>query len=439
MKINAFQFITTDIWRLRLRDLPPAQSFLIKHLRIIILTVRRFFEDKCPVRASSLTFFSLLSIGPLIALAFGIAKGFGMETFLETQVLNKIPAQEEVLQQITQYAKALLEETKGAVVAGFGVALLFWSVVKVLIHIEMSVNDIWKIERSRSWKRKISNYLSFIVLAPILMVIYTSIPVFLSSQITLIAEKAAIVHKISPVLLGLLNWSPYVVICGIFTFIYLIIPNTHVNFVSGLLGGIIAGTIFIAVQSLYIFSQVGITRLNPIYGSLAALPLLLIWLNLGWNIFLIGSEYAYAHQNVDNYEYEPDFSNISPYFRKLLALQILQLLAHRFLRNEPPLGANEISHSLEIPIRHVSDTLAKLVSCRLVSNVHRQDFDDYVFQPASDIHLWTLNYTIGAMEKNGVNQIPVGNSQDMQRLEEAMEKIGAVIETSPTNKLITDI
>jgi len=362
-----------------------------------------------------------------------------MEEFVEIQVLKKIPAQEEVLQQITQYAKAPLEETKGAIVVGVGVVVLIWSVVKVLVHIERSVTDIWKIKRSRSWKRKIINYLAFLSIAPLLLVIYTSVPAFLSSQIMLIADKTVILDKISPALIWFLNWSPYLMICGIFTFIYLIIPNTRVHFVSGLLGGIISGTVFIAVQWLYISFQVGVTRLNPIYGSLAALPLLLIWLNLGWNIFLMGAEYSYAHQNVSSYEYEPDFLNISPHFRRLLALQILRLLALRFSRREPPLRASQISHELEIRIRHVSTILSNLVSCGLVSDVHRQESDEHVFQPASDIHLWSLSYTIAALEKNGVNQIPVGKSEDMRRLEEALAKMGDAMETSPSNTLITDV
>ena len=439
MAPNVFQFLTTDLWRIRLRDLPPLKAFLTRQLRIIVLTLRGFIVDKSQLRASSLTMFSLLSVGPLIALAFGVAKGFGMEEMLKTQVINRIPAQEEILTEITNYAKALLENTRGDIIASFGIVLLLWAVMKVLNNIEVSVNEIWHIERSRSWRRKLVNYLASIIVAPILLVMYTSIPAFLSTQITLAAGKTELLLKISPFLFWLLKLSPYVFIFGIFVFIYVLIPNTRVKFTSGMLGGVIAGTIFLVVQWIYINFQVGLTRYNPIYGSLAALPLLVIWLYLGWNIFLLGAEYAYAHQNVDNYEFEPDFSNISPRFRKLLAIQILQLLARRFSNSDPPLGATDISHELEIPIRHVSEILSDLVKCGLVSDVHRLESDAMVFQPASDIHRWTLNYTLSALEKKGVNQIPVGKSQDLQRLTEALEKVGDVVEASSANKLITDI
>jgi len=439
MLARIINYITTGIWRIRLRDCPPGQSFLIRHLRIVILAIRSFLEDRCPLRASALTFYSLLSVGPVVALAFGIAKGFGMEKLLETQVVDKIPAQEEVLQQVIQYAHALLANTQGGVIAGIGIVLLIWSVLKVLNHIEMSFNEIWHIKKSRSWKRKISNYLSFIVIAPILLMMYTSIPVFISTQITLIAGKITILQKISPLLFALLKLFSYILMWGLFTVIYLLIPNTRVNFVSGLLGGIIAGTIFLLVQWAYINFQVGVAKYNPIYGSLAALPLLLVWLNLGWIILLIGAEYSFAHQNVETFEFEPDYASVSLHFKRLLTLRILHLLAKRFAASEPPLSATKISQTLMIPSRHVRDILAQLVECGLVSNMQPERYAETTFQPASDINLWTVKYVTDAMERSGVNHIPVAQNRELQKIEEAVQKIGAVIESSSENKLLRDI
>ena len=306
LKKKIVDYATIDIWRIRLRDLSPFRSFCLRQLRILLLTLRGFLENRCLLRASALTFYALLSVGPVIAVIFAIAKGFGIEKLVESQIMERIPAHEEVRQKVVEYAHALLENTQGGVIAGIGIVLLIWSVLKVLNHIEMSFNDIWHVTRTRSWKLKITNYLAFIVIAPILLLMYTSIPVFIATQIIQMAEKTSVLQTISPLFLDLLSFSPYVLMWGLFTIIYILMPSTRVNFVSGLLAGIIAGTIFMLVQLAYIQFQVGIALYNPIYGSIAALPLLLIGLNLGWIILLVGAEYSVAHQNVDHFEFEPD-------------------------------------------------------------------------------------------------------------------------------------
>ena len=439
MITKIIQYFDTDMWRIRLSDLPLKQSFFIKQIRILVLTIRGFTADKCLLSASTLTFYSILSIGPVVALGLGIAKGFGLEKLLESQVLDKLPAQEAVLNQILQYARILLENTKGGVIAGIGVVMLLWAVLKVFNHIERAFNDIWQIKKTRSWRRKLSNYLAFIVLAPILLMMYSSIPVFITTQLSLIAGKIAIFQKLSPLIYFLLKLFPYFLIWGLFTFIYTLIPNTRVNFISGLLAGIMAGTIYLLVQWAYIIFQIGVTRYNPIYGSLAALPLLLLWLHLGWIILLIGAEYSYAHQNVDIYEFEPDYLKISPYFKKLLTLQIVHLLIKQFSDGQAPLNAVNISKKLEIPIRLVHQILGELVECGLVSNMKPDEYEESIYQPASDIGAWTIKYVTDALEKRGVNQLPVAQTQELNALSEKLQELGDTIEMSPANALLKDI
>jgi membrane protein len=439
MKTKIIHYLNTDIWRMRLSDLPSKKSFFIRHIRVIVLAIRGIIEDKCLQRASTLTFYSLLSIGPVVALALGIAKGFGLEKRLESQVLDKLPAQEEVLNQILQYARILLENTKGGVIAGIGVVILFWAVLKVFNHIELAFNDIWQIKKSRSWRRKLSNYLAFIVIAPILLMMYSSLPVFITTQLGLIAGKIALFQKISPLIYLLLKLFPYFLIWGLFTFIYILIPNTRVNFISGLLAGIIAGTIYLLVQWGYILFQIGVTRYNPIYGSLAALPLLLLWLHLGWIILLIGAEYSYAHQNVEIYEFEPDYMKISPYFKKLLTLQIVNLLTKNFSKGAAPLNAVKISQKLEMPVRLVHQILDELVDCGLVSNIKPDEYEESIYQPASDTNHWTIKFVTDALEKRGVSAIPVAQTQELKALAEKLRELGEAIEMSPANKLLKDI
>ena len=150
MLSEIINYVTTDIWRIRLKDHPGKKIFFIKQLRVVLLAFRGFYEDKCSLRASALTFYSLLSIVPVVAMAFGVAKGFGSDKSLEKQLLEKFPGQEEVLMQVTGFARSLLEETKGGMIAGIGVAVLFWIVIKLLSNIEHSFNDIWGIKESRS-------------------------------------------------------------------------------------------------------------------------------------------------------------------------------------------------------------------------------------------------------------------------------------------------
>jgi membrane protein len=155
---RVIDYIGVDIWRIRLGDLPFGKSFLIRQLRIIILAFRGYDEDRCLLRASSLTFYTLLSVVPVVAMFFGVAKGFGFEKRLESQLFERFPGQEEVLSQVISFSNTLLEQTKGGLIAGVGLLVLFWSVLKVLGHIEMALNDIWEIKQQRSWGRKFSDY-----------------------------------------------------------------------------------------------------------------------------------------------------------------------------------------------------------------------------------------------------------------------------------------
>ncbi|MEA3471690.1 MAG: YhjD/YihY/BrkB family envelope integrity protein, partial [Thermodesulfobacteriota bacterium] len=401
--LKFISFIKGDIWRVRLQDLPRKKSFFIKQLRIFLLSIRGFNEDKCQLRASALTFYSLISIVPVAAMAFGIAKGFGFEKLLEKQLLEQLSGQEEVVMRIIDFANSLLANTKGGLLAGVGVFILFWAVIKVLGNIEDSFNDIWGIKESRTLGRKFSDYLSTMLLCPILAILASSVTVFITTQVTLITEKVALLGIFSSSIFFILKLLPYCLIWTLFTFIYVFMPNTKVRFSSGLLAGIIAGTIYQIVQWAYIAFQVGAARYNAIYGSFAALPLFLIWLQLSWLIVLFGAEFAFAHQNVDTYEFEPDSLNISDHFKKLLSLQICYLLVVNFAEGEKPSTATEISHKMDIPIRLVHQILYELVESGIVSDVKTAEYKELAYQPARDINSLSVKFVIEALEKRGVD------------------------------------
>jgi len=437
--LRSLEFVKTDIWRIRLKDLSRNRSFGIRLLRIVLLATRGFTEDRIHLRASALTLYSLLGIVPVLAMAFGIAKGFGFERFLQKDLLERFQGQEDVAIRIIDFAHSLLEATKGGVIAGVGLVVLFWAVIRVLRDIENSFNDIWGIEESRSLGRKFSDYLTILVISPILLTMSGSVTIFINTQVAMITAEFELLGYISGPIFFLLSFLPYCMIWGLFAFIYILVPNTKVRFRSGLIAGIIAGSVYLLVQWGYIHFQVGVAKYNAIYGSFAALPLFLIWLQISWIIVLIGAEIAFAHQNVDTYEFEPDSKQISLSFKRLLSLMVAHLLTQRFAKGEKPLPAQEISRILEIPIRLLRQILFELVHSGIVSEIKVTDENDPAYQPALSIDGLTLVRVIDALDQRGVTSLPVAETEASTSLKTALETFRETIDQSPANRLLKDI
>jgi len=436
---KAVNFIKHDVWRIRRTNLPPGKSFFLTLLRVLILSVRGFNEDKCELRASALTFYSLISIVPVAAMAFGIAKGFGFEKVLEAQLRSKLTGHEEILNNVIQFSHSLLESTKGGLLAGIGLIVLFWAVIKVLGQIEESLNDIWGIKEQRSLGRKFGDYLSLMLVCPILIILSSSVTIFVTTQVTLIMERITILGAFSPVVLFLMKLLPYSLLWGLFTFLYMFMPNTKVRFTSALLAGVVSGTIFQVVQWAYIAFQIGVAKYNAIYGSFAAFPLFLIWLQLSWLIVLYGAEVSFAHQNVNTYEFEPDALQVSRRLKKLLSLQIAQHIIQNFAGGEAPPTARKVSHELEIPIRLVNDILFDLTQSGILSATDIGGDGERGFQPARDIGVLTIQHVVDAMEQRGINTIPFAKTHEFSMISETLETFRKTIEELPANRLLKDL
>jgi membrane protein len=440
---NQFQktanFIKNDIWRIRRTKLPPGKSFFLTLLRVLVLSVRGFDEDKCQLRASALTFYSLISIVPVAAMAFGFAKGFGIDKYLEQELRSKFAGQEPILDKVIVFSRSLLESTRGELIAGVGLLLLFWAVVRMLGQIEDSLNEIWGVKEQRSFGRMFSDYVSFVLICPVILIVSSSLTIFITTQVTVILEKIAILGALSPLVLFLLRLLPYTLIWGLFTFVYIFMPNTRVRLSSALLAGIIAGTIYEAVQWAYINSQVGVAQYNAIYGSFAALPLFLVWLQLSWLILLYGAELSFAYQNVDTYEFEPDALQASHRLKTQLYLQIAQYLVASFVKGETPPSARRVSQELDIPIRLVNEILFALEKSNIISATDCDKEGDRGFLPARDIHTLTVQYVIEAMEKRGLNDMPFAHTPEYEAISGTMASFENSLEKLPANKLIKDI
>jgi len=436
---RGIRFIKADIWRIRARDLPRPKFWLLRLLRVIILAFRGFSTDKCSLRAAALTFHTVLAIVPAVAIAFGIAKAFKFEGILEAKLIGALHGHEEIAQHIIGFSRNLLANTNEGVIAGVGIALVFWVVIKVLSQIEMSFNDVWGIREPRSFARKFTDYVSMMLICPVLIVISSSATVFVAGSITAAVENVSFLRFFGPVVLMLLKLLPYCIGWALFTFVYVFMPNTKVNLRSAIVAGVVAGTLYQGVQWGYVSLQIGVAKYNAIYGSFAAAPLFLIWLQLSWLVVLFGAELSFAHQNVETYEFEPDCLRVSQNFKTLLALVITRMLVVNFGDGKPPATAAELSHELGAPIRLTNDVLYELVDAGVLSETKGEAYREVGYQPARDIGKLTVAFVVEALGRRGSDNIPLVKSEELGRLSNRLADLGDAVRNSPANVLLKDV
>ncbi|MDD1626156.1 MAG: YihY/virulence factor BrkB family protein [Methylococcaceae bacterium] len=437
MGLNIIRFIKEDIWLLHEQRFPLFKATIIKSLKIVILSVQGFTRDLCPLRASALTLYSILSIVPVIAMLFGIAKGFGFENMLEQRLIEQAPEQDTLVLQLISFARNLLESTKGGVVAGIGIVVLFWTIINVIGNIEESFNFIWKIGTGRSLSRKFSDYLSLMLLAPVLLIASSSITVFLNTKITWLITVIQLPEFGTWLVLKALGLSPLVLMIALFTFTLIFMPNHKINYRAGIIAGIVTGILYHLSQWAYLSLQIGVSNYNAIYGSFAALPLFVIWLQIGWMIVLLGCEVAFFLQNYETYRNNNRFSDLSFSLKKVIALQITHLIIKNFMQLNNPFTAAEIATKLVIPIAIIQPVLSKLMASHLIVEFKNQDEDDEVYQPAVDINILTIAYVINALEQCGQNHLPDINQE--QLFMNAVNNFRKLMEASEQNRLLKDI
>ncbi len=432
-------FIQYDIWRISVKDLPASKSFLIKQLQIFLLAIRGFNEDKVQMQASALTFYSLLSLVPVVAMGFGISKGFGMESYLERQLMELFAGREEVMNWILNFSKSLLETSRGGIIAGIGLVILIFTVMSIFSSIEASFNDIWQVDHGRPWSRKLVDYFAMMLIAPLFFIFSSAFTVFLTTQIPQISAEIKLLGWISPLIMFLVKLIPYLLIWMLFTLLYMVMPNTKVKFTSALVAGIIAGTLFQLAQWGYIHFQIGVTRYNAIYGSFAALPLLLMWMQVSWLVVLFGAEISFANQNVEHYQYETESLNMSQYNRRLLSLYVLNLLVKNFRNGERAYTPHDISHALEIPIRLVSGILNDLNEIKIVSKVATASPKQFAYQPAVDVNILSIKYVLDKLDHKGMDVILAKDSRELKELGRLMESFNNQLHKSDDNRLLAEI
>ncbi len=351
-------------------DLFSASSrFLLGLFRMVGLLLRDFRNDHCLLHASSLAFSTILAIVPFFALTFALLKGLGVPDRLEPLLLAQVTAGS---QEMAGRMLSFIGNTNMGSLGAIGLIALIITVLFLLGSVEESFNAIWGVREDRPLPRKLCDYLSVLTVVPILILAAVGVTTFLENKS--IVGWFMTREYLGELFLGFLQLVPYVSIWLAFTALYLFVPNTRVRFVSALMGGVFAGTVWQIAQWGYLHFQLGVGRYNAIYGTFSFLPIFMMWLFTSWLIVLFGVELVYAHQNRRTLQLECHGKELSPAARVELALTLL-VECVVFFRRGTPLSAEQLSTELALPLRQVKQTLEELERCgflaRLAGNAPR--------------------------------------------------------------------
>lgn len=415
-----WKFLTNDIWRITDNEVTRLKYTFYTIIKTVYLTVDRFTKDNLVDRASALTYSTLLAIVPILAILFAIARGFGFANLVEHQLHGIFGGVNETTETILQFVDSYLAQAKSGIFIGIGLVMLLWTVLNLTGNIEYAFNKIWQVNKQRSMYRRITDYFSMFLLLPLLIVISAGLNIFMS---TFLKEMENFI-MLAPFFKFLVRLIPFAFTWGMFTALYIFMPNTKVKFKPALIAGILAGTVFQAFQMLYISSQLWVTKYNAIYGSFAAIPLLLLWLQMSWTICLFGVELSYASQNVHTYSFDKDTRNISRRYRDFVTILILSLIAKRFGRNESPYTAEELSEAYRIPINLTNQVLLQLQEIKLIHEVLTDEkSEDITYQPSVDINQLTLAVLLERLDCHGSENFKLDRDEEFLEEWETVIKI----------------
>ena len=433
------KFYREQILNPNLENTTGYKFILIRQLRIVILAFRGFIEEKVVMRASALTFYTLLSVVPIVAMAFGVAKGFGFESKMEAFIIDNFRGQEEVMNWIIELSKSVLNNVEGGLLAGIGLIILVWSVMQVLTNIENSFNAIWQVKNPRPFLRKLTDYLAMMLIAPFLIIISSSVMVYISTRVQAVNESFEIIGAITPFVDRLISLIPYALVWLLFTIVYIVMPNTKVNFKYALIAGILAGTMFQVTQWAYIHFQVGVSRYSALYGTFAALPLFLAWLQISWLIVLLGAEISFAYQNLEKYQFESESLNLSYHHKRLLSLYVAHSIVKNFEKGGNPMTSTKLARELGIPMRLLRDILYSLTDSRILTETVTESPRENGYQPAVDIGKIDVKFVIDKLDTTGGDHFIVKETPVFEKLSDLHEKILKASKKSNHNLLLKDI
>lgn len=405
---RVIDFLTTDIWRITKDDVTPLKYLLLEILKKVLLAVRFFTAKRVLTKASALTYSTLLAIVPILAVVFAIARGFGYNKYIEVWFRDSLSSQPQAAEIIIGFVNSYLVHTKSGIFLGIGLLFMLYTVLMLVSNIEEAFNEIWQVKKSRSVFRTFTDYLAMFFVFPILIVLTSGLSIY----ITAIADRMPDFLMLGSAMRTMIDLIPYVLMACMFIALYIFMPNTKVKFKSVIVPGILAGIAMQGLQFVYINSQIFLSSYNAIYGSFAALPLFMLWMQISWTICLFGAELCYTNQNLDYYDYDANANEISHRYKLMICALLMSRICRRFKEGKKPYSVIELREETQIPIRFVTDLLFEMIDAGLLIEVNSDEKgDESRFIPAQDINSLTLGTLIDRLEARGTWKVDLDISK----------------------------
>lgn len=364
-------------------------KFSVNFIKTLNIAVRSFFSADVQTQACAMTYRTLLAIVPAFAMLVAIGRGFGVQDLIETQIYDRMPGQQSLVEYLMRFVDTYLGTTTQGVFIGIGLVFLLYTLISLMQSMENTFNLIWNIRERRTLWRQITDYTAMLLILPVLLVLGAGVSIFLSETIQGMFD----IPFMTPIISSLFEIGSFAFTCLFFTALFMLMPNTKVRFWNALVSGFITGIGFTVLQWLFISGQLWVSRYNAVYGGFAFLPLFLLWMQVVWVIILSGALICYASQNIFQYSFSDQISTISRSYSDKVTVAIAAVVTQRFLAKQPPVKQYEIIEKYGIPSRLVSNVLNLLIDAGIISRVVLDSKGDvYGYQPAVDPSVLTIGY-----------------------------------------------
>ena len=395
IRVHLKNRMTHLLWEQNPEELGRLPCILLRQVQAVAFVIRDFMQNQCLMRASALTYYTMLSLVPLLGLTFALLKAFGVQNLLQPWIMEKLNVGDgRVADAILTY----INNTQMTQMGTFGLIFLLVAVVSLLTNVEKTFNHVWGVEAVRPLLRRFSDYLSVVLIGPVLIISAISMTSTLASNH--VVQKLMALELVGNSIFLFFKVAPFLFMWLAFTVLYIFMSNIKVEWRAAFAGGIVGGTLWQLAQVGYVHFQVGVGRYNAIYGTMAALPIFMVWLYISWVIVLLGLEVCYARQNLRAGGQDLRLSQVSRNGLEQMALALLITLADGFSKGRPALSQEQLSLALGIPPRLCRQLICLLTQTGFVSE-NRSTNGRCTYQPGRSPETLTVAKIFMEMRKSG--------------------------------------